>query len=249
MRTSAAALALIPKPGQTARWLVQWNESWQAYALVGGHVESGESYAGCVAREITEELGLAAGTQFRVGLYPLVRLDFRAFSASAQAETEYHHELFPVELLNDAADRIAADPANHWVTRGQIASGRADDGRPINEQVRRLFDALDKSQTIKMDAENMIPYIPKPIDTSHVQLPPEVDDLTELLAENNHEIWAAQRVKDGWTFGPVRDDPNKKHPCLISYADLPESEKVYDRHTAMETLKLIVKLGYRIVRP
>ena len=47
-------------------------------------------------------------------------------------------------------------------------------------------------------------------------------------------------------FGPTRDDSHKKHPCLIPYADLPESEKEYDRKMAAETLKAIVLLGYRI---
>src|SRR5579863_2453328 len=105
MRTSTAALALISQPGQPPRWLVQWNERWQAYAFVGGHRHDDESFAECIIREISEELGLVAGTEFRVGLYPLVRLDFRAFSASAQEETEYHHELFSVELLANAANR------------------------------------------------------------------------------------------------------------------------------------------------
>ncbi len=91
-------------------------------------------------------------------------------------------------------------------------------------------------------------YQPSPIDTSLVTLPPELIVLTERLAENAHDVWAAQRLKDGWTFGPARDDAKKRHPCLVPYADLPESEKEYDRQAAMETIKAIVTLGYRIVR-
>ena len=49
-------------------------------------------------------------------------------------------------------------------------------------------------------------YKPKPIDTSKVQLPNELEDLTELLSENTHEIWAQGRIKDGWTYGEVRND-------------------------------------------
>ena len=54
------------------------------------------------------------------------------------------------------------------------------------------------------------------------------------------------RMDDGWTYGPVRDDAKKQHPCLVPYADLPESEKDYDRATAISTLKLICKMGYEI---
>jgi hypothetical protein len=89
-------------------------------------------------------------------------------------------------------------------------------------------------------------YHPRPIDTSAVELSPEILALTERLAENAHEIWAAGRLAEGWTFGPQRDDARKQHPCLVPYADLPDSEKQYDRNAAMETLKAIVALGYRI---
>ncbi|MCA9124691.1 MAG: Ryanodine receptor Ryr [Planctomycetaceae bacterium] len=89
-------------------------------------------------------------------------------------------------------------------------------------------------------------YHPKPINTEEVQLSGEILELTEHLAENAHDIWAAQRLKDGWTYGPKRDDTAKQHPCLIPYADLPDSEKQYDRNAALESLKAIIALGYRI---
>jgi hypothetical protein len=89
-------------------------------------------------------------------------------------------------------------------------------------------------------------YKPQPIDTSAVQLRPEILELTERLAENAHDIWAAQRLADGWTYGRQRDDAQKKHPCLVPYSDLPDSEKQYDRNAALETLKAIIALGYRI---
>lgn len=89
-------------------------------------------------------------------------------------------------------------------------------------------------------------YKPSPIDTSRVELSPEILQLTEKLAENSHDIWAAQRIQDGWTYGTTRDDTKKQHPCLVPYADLPDSEKQYDRNSAIATLKAIVALGYRI---
>jgi len=70
--------------------------------------------------------------------------------------------------------------------------------------------------------------------------------LTELLARNNHDIWAQKRLAEGWTCGP-RNDALKQNPCLVPYEELPESEKEYDRQTAIQTLKTIVALGYRIV--
>ena len=89
-------------------------------------------------------------------------------------------------------------------------------------------------------------YNPKPIDTSDITLNDELLALTELLASNTHDVWAAERAKQGWTYGEKRNDELKQTPCFVPYDELPESEKEYDRNTALETLKLIVKLGYEI---
>jgi len=91
-------------------------------------------------------------------------------------------------------------------------------------------------------------YIPRPIDTTRVRLPAELTELLETLAGNAHDNWATQRLADGWTHGPHRDDVQKRHPCLVPYRDLPESEKRYDRAAAGETLKAILALGYRIAK-
>jgi hypothetical protein len=91
-------------------------------------------------------------------------------------------------------------------------------------------------------------YQPEPIDTSGVTLDKEIHELTELLARNAHDIWARQRLADGWRYGARRDDTKKEHPCLVPYEDLPESEKEYDRQAAMATLRAISALGYRVIK-
>ncbi len=89
-------------------------------------------------------------------------------------------------------------------------------------------------------------YDPRPVDTSDIILPEELLALTERIAENVHDVWAVGRIAEGWTYGEKKDAKNKVTPDLVPYSDLPESEKAYDRNTAIETLKLIVKLGYKI---
>jgi hypothetical protein len=91
-------------------------------------------------------------------------------------------------------------------------------------------------------------YVPQPIATSHIELSPEIRQLTEELAKNTHELWAQERIAQGWRFGPERSDQRKEHPSLVPYEQLPEAEKVYDRNTAMGTLKAMQALGYRIVK-
>lgn len=89
-------------------------------------------------------------------------------------------------------------------------------------------------------------YVPQPVDTSDIQLPQELNELVEKMAENVHEVWAQSRISQGWTYGAERSDALKQHPCLVPYNELPEVEKAYDRDTALETLKLIAKLGFKI---
>lgn len=89
-------------------------------------------------------------------------------------------------------------------------------------------------------------YTPHPIDTSDIQLPEELTPLLEAMAENVHEVWAQERINQGWTYGEKRDDTQKHHPCLVAYDDLTEEEKAYDRNTSVETVKLILRLGFSI---
>ena len=91
-------------------------------------------------------------------------------------------------------------------------------------------------------------YQPKPLDTGAIQLPERLEDLLAQLAQNTHEVWAAQRLKDGWNYGSERDDSERRHPCLVPYDELPEEEKEYDRNTAREVLKAIIAAGFTIER-
>jgi len=101
---------------------------------------------------------------------------------------------------------------------------------------------------VSADAKPQAPkgYTPKPLETAAVSLSPELRGLTEKLAKNVHENWSVGRIADGWTYGKRRSDRKKTTPCLVPYEELPESEKAYDRVTAMETVKTILALGYTI---
>ena len=89
-------------------------------------------------------------------------------------------------------------------------------------------------------------YVPQPMDTSDIKLPEELNVLIEKKAKNVHEVGAQSRMEQGWTYGEERNDALRQHPCLVPYEELPEVEKAYDRDTALGTLKLISKLGFKI---
>jgi hypothetical protein len=89
-------------------------------------------------------------------------------------------------------------------------------------------------------------YIPKPINTSDVFLPQDILALIEILAENTHENWSKQKISEGWSYGDHVDPILKLHPCIKEYHELQESDQQYDINTSMETIKVILKLGYKI---
>ena len=91
-------------------------------------------------------------------------------------------------------------------------------------------------------------YKPNPIDTSDIILDKEILKLADMLAKNTHEVWAKNRISEGWTYGKERNDEIKTTPCLVPYEELSENEKSYDMDTSLETLKLIKKLGYKIIK-
>lgn len=87
---------------------------------------------------------------------------------------------------------------------------------------------------------------PNPIDCSDIPLPKDLEQLIEAIAQNVHDVWAANRIAEGWSYGTQRDDVLKQTPCLVSYDQLPDEERDYDRNTAIETIKLILNMGYEI---
>lgn len=92
----------------------------------------------------------------------------------------------------------------------------------------------------------MTDYKPIPLNTEDIILPYELEELIEQMARNVHDVWAGSRIAEGWRYGEQRDDQLKTHPCLVPYEELPETEREYDRQTAVQTLKLILKFGFNI---
>ena len=164
----------------------------------------------------------------------------------------------PVEEL--AEDVLAGGVPDHCVV---ILSVDADDGTitlydpaigviPLTVTTDHFLDAWKDSNnymvTIKPKNMTQETYTPHPIDLGDIELTPQLEQLREAIAENAHEVWAAGRIKEGWTYGPERDDKLKTNPDLVPYSELTDSEKQYDRDTAMNTIKLVIKLGYDLVK-
>uniref|UniRef100_A0A667YZJ8 Ryanodine receptor 3 n=1 Tax=Myripristis murdjan TaxID=586833 RepID=A0A667YZJ8_9TELE len=91
-------------------------------------------------------------------------------------------------------------------------------------------------------------FIPTPVDTSQIVLPPHLDNVRDKLAENIHELWGMNKIELGWTYGKVRDDNKRQHPCLVDFTKLPETERNYNLQMSSETLKTLLALGCHVAQ-
>lgn len=128
-----------------------------------------------------------------------------------------------------------------------------DPNSPNAEDVYSFEQFMDawndsKNYLLTINLNNMKTYDPKPIDLSDIVLEEDLTELREAIAENAHEIWAVERIAQGWSYGPQRDDIKKETPCMVPYSQLPEKEKDFDRNMAMDTIKLLKKLGYDLIK-
>ena len=130
------------------------------------------------------------------------------------------------------------------VTITDSATLQQHDVYPLSQ----FLDAWDDSSRYLIIISDGEEYEPHPIDLSDVEISDDLIELREAIAENAHEVWAYNRKQEGWTFGPERDDAKKLHPDMIAYNKLPESEKLYDREMAMNTIKLLKKLGWKLTK-
>lgn len=159
---------------------------------------------------------------------------------------EYIEDTYVGYIPDHVVVVLSCDIHNNVITIYDPNSSKTEDTYSITQFKNAWNDS--KNYLVTIDSINMNTYNPKPIDLSDVELTEDLNELREAIAENAHEIWAVERLAQGWSYGPQRDDNKKENPCMVPYSQLPESEKVFDRNMAMDTLKLMKKLGYDLIK-
>ena len=56
----------------------------------------------------------------------------------------------------------------------------------------------------------------------------------------------ADRRRHGWTYATQRDNAAKKHPCLVPWEQLNETERDKDRDAVRNMPLLIEQAGFRV---
>lgn len=51
-------------------------------------------------------------------------------------------------------------------------------------------------------------YKPAPMDLSCIKLTPSQESMVDKLAENAHNVWARDRIRQGWTYGIQQVSPD-----------------------------------------
>jgi ryanodine receptor 2 len=115
--------------------------------------------------------------------------------------------------------------------------------------------------------QHNIAFTPQPVRITNIVVPAHLERVCEQLAENIHELWTMSKIANGWRYGEVcfvrlaeseasqsalflspqiRDDAQKKHPCLTFFENLPADEKQHHLTTATDNLKSLLAFGYHI---
>lgn len=161
-------------------------------------------------------------------------------------EEEMNEDLQIGQIPDHVIVVLSLDLYNRTVKVYDPDSQNAEDVYPLGIFENAWNDS--KNYMVTVTQKDMKAYEPKPIDLSDVELAADLNELREAIAENAHDVWAVERQAQGWTYGLRRDDTLKQTPCMVAYSQLPDSEKKFDRDMAMNTLKLVRKLGYDIIR-
>lgn len=161
-------------------------------------------------------------------------------------ELERREYLLIGEIPDHTVVVVSCDIDENTITLFDPNSPRELDTYPIEQ----FLDAWDDSKNYMVTAyrRGAKEYTPRPIDTNDVELRAEISALGEAIAENAHEIWASIRKAEGWRYGQKRNDEERLTPSMVPYAELSEREKQSNRDMAMQTIKLIHKLGYDIIK-
>uniref|UniRef100_A0A670XZ75 Ryanodine receptor 2 n=1 Tax=Pseudonaja textilis TaxID=8673 RepID=A0A670XZ75_PSETE len=92
-------------------------------------------------------------------------------------------------------------------------------------------------------------YKPAPMDLSCIKLTPSQESMVDKLAENAHNVWARDRIRQGWTYGIQQDVKNRRNPRLVPYTLLDDRTKKSNKDSLREAVRTLISYGYNLEAP
>lgn len=154
-RQNGAFAFIVVGAGKKRRYLLQWNETWQVFNLIGGKLDNDRGDAGslrrALQRELEEEMGLKPGDDFEIGRC-LKTVKLRQYSRREERIKNYRFGIFDVaifpQLLNSinypnyAARWLSTRYENVFASAEEIANMQTSDGRAISPTTKRVLQTL-----------------------------------------------------------------------------------------------------------
>ena len=151
----------------------------------------------------------------------------------------------PEDMIERLARQIHADYLDKMRKAGSTGLPNAvewdalpDEFKESNRNAARSFEG--KLNSIGCDIA--------PADTSRPAIE-SFDDATLLkLSKAEHDRWMGEKLANGWTYAPVRDNAQKHHPMLIPYDQLPLDEQQKDTNVVNNIIPLLKSIGLRVYK-
>ncbi|XP_070929929.1 ryanodine receptor 2 isoform X2 [Macaca nemestrina] len=111
--------------------------------------------------------------------------------------------------------------------------------------------AEDKVKKMKLPKNYQLTsgYKPAPMDLSFIKLTPSQEAMVDKLAENAHNVWARDRIRQGWTYGIQQDVKNRRNPRLVPYTLLDDRTKKSNKDSLREAVRTLLGYGYNLEAP
>jgi hypothetical protein len=233
----------------------RWAEDEQSLATVAVCLD-GDSKAFSTALAISSLLAFTR-TPIWVRLSDEAGLTFLATGRAGTGawKTEVHpfgrtSSVCTLEKLFRSERDVLARAIHESFVRERVREGRAADDPSM-----RPWDTLD--ETLKNSNRQQADHIAvklraigcrsAPIGSAESDPVVLTDAEVELLARMEHARWNAERFLSGWMLGP-KDVARKISPYLVSWEELPDNIREYDRETVRQIPHLLSLIGYRIER-
>lgn len=165
---------------------------------------------------------------------------------------------------NEVKDEFANDNPNHAVVVISIdkdkdiielynpSTGNNKDSYSLNHFIQAWSESKNYLVLVR-EKQYEYEYSPNPIDVSNVTLSADLEELIDTIAENAHNVWAVKKFQEvpNIKYAPLDENGNEKSGqhshFLLPYSELPDKDKEFDLDMATQTIKLLKRIGYRII--